>query len=39
MSQEAVRALEQVRQRLNNLSTQLGALRRDLETNEMLPSW
>jgi len=39
MSQEAVRTLEQVRQRLNNLATQLSALRRDLETNEVLPSW
>ncbi|KAF2224453.1 mediator complex, subunit Med8 [Elsinoe ampelina] len=38
-SQEAIRALEQVRQRLNNLSTQLGTLRRDLEGHEVLPSW
>ncbi|KAF4549828.1 Mediator of RNA polymerase II transcription subunit 8-like protein [Elsinoe fawcettii] len=39
MSQEAIRTLEQLRQRLNNLSTQLGSLRRDLEGNEVLPSW
>jgi len=31
MSQETIRALEQVRQRLNNLATSLGALRRDFE--------
>ncbi|TKX21080.1 mediator of RNA polymerase II transcription subunit 8 [Elsinoe australis] len=41
MSQEkeTTRQLEQVRQRLNNLSNQLGALRRDLEGHEVLPSW
>ncbi|KAF2148819.1 hypothetical protein K461DRAFT_315792 [Myriangium duriaei CBS 260.36] len=39
MSQEATRTLEHVRQRLNTLTTQLGSLRRDLESNEVLPSW
>ncbi|GAM89381.1 hypothetical protein ANO11243_074180 [Dothideomycetidae sp. 11243] len=39
MSQEATRTLEHVRQRLNALTTQLGSLRRDLESNEALPSW
>ncbi|PNS21858.1 Mediator of RNA polymerase II transcription subunit 8 [Sphaceloma murrayae] len=36
---EAIRTLEQVRQRLNNLSVQLASLRRDLEVHELLPSW
>jgi len=39
MSQEAIRSLEHVRQRLNTLSTQLGSLRRDLEINQGLPAW
>ncbi|GAB7355801.1 hypothetical protein MBLNU459_g6478t1 [Dothideomycetes sp. NU459] len=39
MSQETLRNLETLRQRLNNLATSLGKLRHDLETNDPLPSW
>lgn len=39
MSQETIRTLETLRQRLNTLATSLGKLRLDLETHDPLPSW
>lgn len=39
MSLETLRALEHLRQRLNTLAAQLGSLRQNLDSSELLPSW
>jgi mediator of RNA polymerase II transcription subunit 8 len=39
MSIESLRALEQVRLRLQSLANSLGKLQHDLSTNDPLPSW
>lgn len=39
MTQDNIRALDQLRQRLSQLSTSISSLRADLERNEPLPTW
>ncbi|KAK3715177.1 mediator of RNA polymerase II transcription subunit 8 [Vermiconidia calcicola] len=39
MTQDNVKGLDQLRQRLSQLSTSIGSLRADLERSEPLPTW
>ncbi|QIW97510.1 hypothetical protein AMS68_003028 [Peltaster fructicola] len=39
LPEDRLRTIDQLRQRLNQLSTSLGSLKVDLERNEPLPSW
>lgn len=39
MTQENIRALDQLRQRLSQLSTSIASLRVELERSEPLPTW
>jgi hypothetical protein len=39
LAQENVRALDQLRQRLQQLSSSLGILKTDLSRQETLPTW
>ena len=39
MTQENIRALDQLRQRLSQLSHSIATIRSDLERQEPLPTW
>lgn len=39
LSSEGIHALDQLRQRLSQMSTSIGSLKADLERPDVLPTW